>query len=170
MGSELLDLLPCLLVGVAAEAWSRAKKRHVKIRKTLTRYGFAAIGVATALGLFGPSCACRTLPLTVSLILGGLLLAPAVSLLVASPLMSPEGCLLAVKNLGFAVAGAEVAAATHQQGVLDSRQGLLRAGRGSMAHRGPVCGMPPQRDVPCDSLPATHAGERESPETTGGRP
>lgn len=108
--TELLEIWPYFLVGVALEAWIRTKKWHVKIRKTLTRYGYAAIGLATLLGIISPLCACGILPLTISLILGGLPLAPAMSLLVASPLMSPAGYMLAVKNVGFAWANAEVAA------------------------------------------------------------
>jgi uncharacterized membrane protein YraQ (UPF0718 family) len=105
---ELFHILPYFLAGVALEAWIRTKKWHVKIRKTLTRYGFAAIGVATLLGLVSPLCACGILPLTISLLLGGLPLAPAMSLLVASPLMSPAGYALAIKNVGLALANAEI--------------------------------------------------------------
>lgn len=111
MIGELAEIWPYFLAGVLLEAWIRTKKWHLKIRKTLTRYGFAAIGVATVLGLISPLCACGILPLTISLILGGLPLAPAMSLLVASPLMSPAGYSLAVKNVGPVLANAEVAAA-----------------------------------------------------------
>jgi uncharacterized membrane protein YraQ (UPF0718 family) len=108
--AEVVEIWPYFLVGIFLEAWIRTKGWHVKIRKTLTRYGYPAIGIATLLGLFSPLCACGILPLTVSLLLGGLPLAPAMSLLVASPLMSPAGYMLAVKNVGFAWANAEVAA------------------------------------------------------------
>lgn len=109
LAAELGEIWPYFLFGVALEAWIRTKKWHLKIRKTLTQYGFAAVGVATLLGIISPLCACGILPLTISLILGGLPLAPAMSLLVASPLMSPAGYLLAVKNVGFAWANVEVA-------------------------------------------------------------
>lgn len=107
--TEILEIWPYFLLGVALEAWIRTKKWHVKIRKTLLRYGYAAIAVATLLGVISPLCACGILPLTISLILGGLPLAPAMSLLVASPLMSPAGFLLAGKNLGWTTAVVEVA-------------------------------------------------------------
>ncbi|MBI5014581.1 MAG: permease [Deltaproteobacteria bacterium] len=107
--TEILEIWPYFLFGVALEAWIRTKKWHVKIRKTLIRYGYAAIAVATLLGVISPLCACGILPLTISLILGGLPLAPAMSLLVASPLMSPAGYLLAIKNLGLSTASVEVA-------------------------------------------------------------
>lgn len=108
--TEVLEIWPYFLVGVALEAYVRTRGWHVKIRKTLARYGFAAVGIATLLGIVSPLCACGILPLTISLILGGLPLAPAMSLLVASPLMSPAGYLLAVKNVGLAWANATVAA------------------------------------------------------------
>lgn len=86
---EFVYILPYLMVGVLCEAIIRTFKWHVKIRKALTRYGVLAIPAATALGLFSPLCACATLPLVISLLVAGLPLAPAVALLVASPIMSP---------------------------------------------------------------------------------
>ncbi len=111
MLAELWEIFPYFMAGVLLEAFIRTMKWHVKIRKTLTHYGFAAIAIATALGIISPLCACGILPLTISLILGGLPLAPAMSLLVASPLMSPAGYSLAVKNIGPQWANAEVLAA-----------------------------------------------------------
>ncbi|PLX40261.1 MAG: hypothetical protein C0608_09600 [Deltaproteobacteria bacterium] len=109
--AELWEIFPYFIVGVAIEAWVRTKKWHLKIRKALTRYGLLAIGIATVLGIVSPLCACGILPLTISLILSGLPLAPAMSLLVASPLMSPAGYSLALKNVGPALANSEVAGA-----------------------------------------------------------
>ncbi len=109
--AEVGAIWPYFLVGVALEAWIRTKKWHLRIRSTLTRYGPWAVGLATVLGVVSPLCACGILPLTVSLVLGGLPLAPAMSLLVTSPLMSPAGYTLAVKNLGVEWANADLAAA-----------------------------------------------------------
>jgi len=111
MLAEIGAIWPYFALGVALEAWIRTKKWHLKIRRALTRYGPWAVLVATVLGIVSPLCACGILPLTISLILGGLPLAPAMSLLVASPLMSPAGYTLAVKNLGPFWANAELAAA-----------------------------------------------------------
>jgi uncharacterized membrane protein YraQ (UPF0718 family) len=107
---ELVEIFPYFLVGILLEAWIRTKKWHLKIRHALTRYGIVAIFVATVLGIVSPLCACGILPLTISLILGGLPLAPAMSLLVASPLMSPAGYALALNNIGPMWANAEVVA------------------------------------------------------------
>jgi uncharacterized membrane protein YraQ (UPF0718 family) len=93
LGSELLAeflyVLPYLVFGVFCEAVIRTLKWHVKIRKALTRFGLLAIPIATLLGVASPLCACATLPLVISLLVGGLPLAPAMALLVTSPLMSP---------------------------------------------------------------------------------
>ncbi len=111
MLDEVRAIWPYFALGVALEAWIRTKKWHLKIRRVLIRYGPWAVLVATLLGVVSPLCACGILPLTVSLLLAGLPLAPAMSLLVTSPLMSPAGYTLAVKNLGLAWANADLAAA-----------------------------------------------------------
>jgi len=89
LGEELLFVLPYLIAGVLLEAIIRTFKWHVKIRKALTHFGGWSILVATLLGVASPLCACATLPLVISLLLAGLPLAPAMALLVTSPLMSP---------------------------------------------------------------------------------
>lgn len=94
LGSELLEeflyILPYLAFGVFLEAVIRTFKWHVKIRKALTHFGIYSILAAAGLGLISPLCACATLPLVISLLLAGLPLAPAMALLVTSPLMSPS--------------------------------------------------------------------------------
>ncbi|MBI5417516.1 permease [Candidatus Poribacteria bacterium] len=104
---EIISVLPYFLVGVGIEALIRTYKLHVKVRHALTRFGFAAIFLSTLLGTLSPLCACGILPLTVSLLIGGLPLAPAMALLVASPLMSPAGYFLTRGELGLAWANAK---------------------------------------------------------------
>lgn len=105
LGSELLHefifILPYLAIGVLLEAVIRTLKWHVKIRKALTRFGLFAIPAATALGVASPLCACATLPLVISLLVAGLPLAPAMALLVTSPLMSPASFSMLSGMLGF---------------------------------------------------------------------
>ena len=98
---EFLYILPYLLIGVLCEAIIRTFKWHVKIRKALTHYGLLAIPAATLLGLFSPLCACATLPLVISLLVAGLPLAPAMALLVTSPIMSPSAFSMISGMLGF---------------------------------------------------------------------
>ncbi len=98
---EFAYILPYLAFGVFLEAVIRTFKWHVKIRKVLTHFGIYSILLATLLGVASPLCACATLPLVISLLLGGLPLAPAMALLVASPLMSPASYTSLAKMLGL---------------------------------------------------------------------
>lgn len=97
---EFIYILPYLAIGVLLEAIIRTMKWHVKIRHALTRFGGYAVILATLLGVVSPLCACATLPLVISLLLAGLPLAPAMALLVTSPLMSPAGYTLLNWELG----------------------------------------------------------------------
>ncbi|MDH3454323.1 MAG: permease [Desulfuromonadales bacterium] len=100
IGEEFLYILPYLALGVLFEAIIRTFKWHVKIRKALTHYGILAIPMATLLGVASPLCACATLPLVISLLVAGLPLAPAMALLVTSPLMSPASFTMLSGMLG----------------------------------------------------------------------
>lgn len=86
--------------GVALEALVRTYGWHIKLRSLLDRFGHGAIWMAAGLGLFSPLCACGVLPLTISMILAGVPFAPAMTLLVTSPLMSPAGYTLTAWELG----------------------------------------------------------------------
>ncbi len=97
---EFIYILPYLAIGVLLEAIIRTMKWHLKIRQALTRFGGFAIILGTLLGAISPLCACATLPLVISLLLAGLPLAPAMALLVTSPLMSPAGYTLLNWELG----------------------------------------------------------------------
>jgi len=98
--SEFIYILPYLAIGVFLEAIVRTMKWHVKIRHALTRFGAYAIVLATLLGVISPLCACAMLPLVISLLVAGLPLAPAMALLITSPLMSPAGYTLLSWELG----------------------------------------------------------------------
>lgn len=108
--NESQGILPYFLSGVAIESFIRTYKLHVKIRNALTRFGFFGIFIATFVGTLTPLCACGILPLTVSLMMSGLPLAPAMSLLVTSPLMSPAGYTLTAYELGVSWANIKVIA------------------------------------------------------------
>ena len=97
---EFVYILPFLLIGVFLEAVIRTFKWHVKIRKVLTQYGLLSIVIATLLGVASQLCACSVLPMVISLLLAGLPLAPAMALLVTSPVMSPAGYTLLNWELG----------------------------------------------------------------------
>lgn len=111
MWREFVYILPFLFIGVFLEALIRTFKWHVKIRKALTHYGMLSIVIATLLGVASPLCACSILPMVISLLLAGLPLAPAMSLLVTSPIMSPAGYTLLNWELGPFWANAVLACA-----------------------------------------------------------
>jgi uncharacterized membrane protein YraQ (UPF0718 family) len=98
---EFVYILPYLAVGVLIEAIIRTFKWHVKIRKILVRLGPWAIPAAALLGVVSPLCACATLPLVISLLMAGVPLAPAVALLVTSPIMSPSSYSMISGMLGI---------------------------------------------------------------------
>jgi uncharacterized membrane protein YraQ (UPF0718 family) len=99
------------LSGVLIAAVIRTYRIHVRARKYLPQLGFWGIFVGTLIGMFSPLCACGVLPIVVSLIVSGLPLAPAMSLVVASPLMSVEGYGVTAGLLGVDWANAKAAAA-----------------------------------------------------------
>lgn len=99
------------LAGVLVAAWIRTYKFHVRLRKLLPRLGFWAIFAAVGIGVISPLCACGVLPIMVSLLTAGMPLAPAMALLVASPLMSAEGYAVTAGLLGPAWANAKLVAA-----------------------------------------------------------
>jgi len=99
------------MAGILLAAFIRTYKFHVKARKYLPGLGFWGIFAATLIGMFSPLCACGVLPIVVSLIWSGLPLAPAMSLVVASPLMSVEGYGVTAGLLGVDWANAKMAAA-----------------------------------------------------------
>ncbi len=99
------------VAGISIEALIRTFKWHVKIRKVLNRFGVSSIIIAALLGTISPLCACGTLPLIVSLLIGGLSLAPAMALLVSAPLMSPGGYANAIEMLSLEWANAYFVAA-----------------------------------------------------------
>ncbi len=107
----ILHILPFFLVGVLIGAWIRTYKFHVRLRKRLPLFGSWAVIVATLVAVISPLCACGVLPIMVSLVTSGVPLAPAMALLVASPLMSFEGYAVTAGLLGPAWANAKLAAA-----------------------------------------------------------
>ncbi|MBI5408008.1 MAG: permease, partial [Nitrospirae bacterium] len=98
--AELRDIFPYFIIGILLAGFIRTYKLTIKLRRTLNRYGFFSIFLASLIGILTPLCACGTLTTAVSLLFAGLPLAPVMSLLVTSPLMSPSTYLLTLNDLG----------------------------------------------------------------------
>lgn len=98
-------------IGILLAAFIRTYKFHVRARKYLPQLGFWGIFAATAIGMFSPLCACGVLPIVVSLMMSGMPIAPAMSLVVSSPLMSIDAFFITGRLLGWEWAWAKLAAA-----------------------------------------------------------
>ena len=98
-------------LGVLVAAFIKTFKWDKKIRKRLKGSTHGAIVLATAVGLVSPLCSCGIVPLVISLIYGGVPLAPVFALLITSPLMSPDAFLITLGGLGPHLAWGKLASA-----------------------------------------------------------
>ncbi len=98
--AEFLSVLPYFFAGVITEAIIRTFKWHIKIKKTIDKYGVFAIVIATILGVISPLCACGVLPLSLGLFFSGLPFSVMMTLIITSPLLSPAGYTLTQWELG----------------------------------------------------------------------
>jgi uncharacterized membrane protein YraQ (UPF0718 family) len=99
------------VLGVLLAAAIKTFKLDKKIRKRLVGRTHGAILFAVGVALVSPLCSCGVVPLIVSLIYGGVPLAPVFALLITSPLMSPDAFLLTFRGLGPALAFGKLASA-----------------------------------------------------------
>jgi len=100
MVAELWSVFPYFIVGVLLAGYIRTYKFAARLQITLRQYGFLSVFLASLVGILTPLCACGTITIAVSLLFAGLPLAPVMSLLVTSPLMSPSTYLLTLNDLG----------------------------------------------------------------------
>lgn len=100
VAAELWEVLPYFLAGIFIGGFLRTYKIAVKLQAKLRKYGVLSVFLASFVGIITPLCACGTLTTAISLLLGGIPLAPVMSLMVTSPLMSPSTYLLTLNDLG----------------------------------------------------------------------
>jgi uncharacterized protein len=98
--AELWEVLPYFLVGVLIAGYLRTFKIAVKLQASLRKYGVLSVFLASFVGIITPLCACGTLTTAISLLFAGIPLAPVMSLMVTSPLLSPSTYLLTLNDLG----------------------------------------------------------------------
>lgn len=108
---ELRHIWPYFFLGVAIGAVIRTFRLHVRMRDSLGAFGAFAIPAAVLVGVISPLCSCGSIPIFVSLVSSGVPLAPALTLLLVSPLMSPSGYTITAWELGGAWANLKVASA-----------------------------------------------------------
>lgn len=98
--AELWDILPYFIIGILLAGFIRTYKIAVKLQLTLRKYGVMSVFIASFIGIITPLCACGTLTTAISLLFAGIPLAPVMSLMVTSSLMSPSTYLLTLNDLG----------------------------------------------------------------------
>lgn len=98
--AELWEILPYFIIGILIAGYLRTFKVAVKMQASLRKYGVLSIFLASFVGIISPLCACGTLTTAISLLIAGIPLAPVMSLMVTSPLMSPTTYLLTLNDLG----------------------------------------------------------------------
>lgn len=100
MAAELWDVFPYFIVGILMAGYIRTYKLATRMQLALRRHGMASVFLASLVGMITPLCACGTLTTAVSLLFAGIPLAPVMSLMVTSPLLSPSTYLLTLNDLG----------------------------------------------------------------------
>src|SRR6185369_10647234 len=98
--AELREVVPYFIVGILLAGYLRTFKIAVKLQASLRKYGALSIVVASFVGIITPLCACGTITTAVSLLFAGLPLAPVMSLMVTSALLSPSTYLITLNDLG----------------------------------------------------------------------
>lgn len=98
--AELRDVFVYFIAGVLIAGYLRTFKIAVKLQMSLKKYGVLSVVVASFVGIITPLCACGTITTAVSLLFAGLPLAPVMSLMVTSALLSPSTYLITLNDLG----------------------------------------------------------------------
>jgi uncharacterized membrane protein YraQ (UPF0718 family) len=97
---ELREVMPYFLVGILIAGYVRTYKLAVKLQASLRKYGIMSVFLASFIGIITPLCACGTLTTAISLLFAGIPLAPVMSLMVTSSLLSPSTYLITLNDLG----------------------------------------------------------------------
>jgi len=107
----LYTMGPYILLGIAASALIKTYKLDRRFWVTLNRGGVWVILFATLAGVFSPLCSCGVLPIVVTLIESGSPLAPAMALLMTSPIADPNSIMVNYAGLGMGLTVAKVGGA-----------------------------------------------------------
>ena len=109
--AQFWSIFPYFMIGILLAALIRTYKWAIKLRQTISRHGFLSIFVASMTGIMTPLCACGTITTAFSLLVARVPLAPVMSLMVTSALMSPTAFILTINDLGPQWAAIRVIAA-----------------------------------------------------------
>lgn len=97
---ELWEVFPYFIAGILIAGYLRTYKVAVKLNASLRKYGVLSVFFASLIGIITPLCACGTVTTAISLLFAGLPLAPVMSLMITSSLLSPSTYLITLNDLG----------------------------------------------------------------------
>jgi len=100
-----------ILFGIALSALIKTYKLDRRLWVALNHGGVYVIVLAALAGVLSPLCSCGILPIVVTLIEAGSPLAPAMALLIASPIADPASIMVNYAALGLSLTVAKVAGA-----------------------------------------------------------
>jgi len=107
----LLNMGWYILLSIAVSALIKTYKLDRRAWVLLNRGGPAIIVLAAAAGVFSPLCSCGILPIVVTLMESGSPLAPAMALLISSPIADPSSIVVNYAALGLSLTVAKVVGA-----------------------------------------------------------
>lgn len=100
IGDEIANMWWFFLLSVLLVGLIKGYRLDLRIRASINRAGWGGIVLALLVGMVSPLCACGILPVVISLAMIGTPLAPLLTLLATSPVMSPDAFLLTWRGLG----------------------------------------------------------------------
>ena len=110
-GDSLWQVLPFVLLSVAAAAYTQAASADRLIARVFSGHPVAVVFIAAAFGAVSPFCSCGVIPLIAALLAMGVPLGPVMAFWLASPIMDPEMFAMTWGTLGLQFAVAKTVAA-----------------------------------------------------------
>jgi len=110
-GDGLLGMGWYILAGIALSALIKTYKLDRRLWVALGRGGALVVVLAALAGVFSPLCSCGILPIVITLLEAGSPLAPAMALLMASPIADPSSIMVNYAALGLSLTIAKVSGA-----------------------------------------------------------
>lgn len=101
---EISAMWPYFLLSVLAGGIMKTYKVDRRLYSLLNKSRVVSILIATAAGVMSPMCSCGILPIFITLLDMGAPLSASMSLLITSPIMSPDAFILTYGVLGYKMA------------------------------------------------------------------
>ncbi len=105
---NIRNVLPYLVLSIAASTWVSLSGFSEKIRAVFERREMIAVSAAAGVGATIPICSCTVIPLIAGLLAGGVPFGPIMAFWISAPLMSPEKFFLTAGVLGPGYAAARL--------------------------------------------------------------